>query len=392
MKTETMKRTQQRVQRKIAVSQKYFDYTLLFVVVFLVCFGLVMIYSTSSYSATIEEGDSLYYLKRQALFAAAGFAAIFVITRFDYHTWTKFLFFAYIVAIILQVLVFVPGIGVEVNGSRRWIKIISNSFRIQPSEIGKLVLIMFLAYVCSITVNQLKNFWGIVKVMALALPIIVLVVITNLSTAIVLTGITFVIVFVASDRYKPFIAMIGIVAVGGMAGLMLQGYRMQRIEAWLNVETSDYAYQTRQALYAIGSGGLFGKGLGNSIQKLGAIPEAYNDMIFAIVCEELGIFGAGLVILMFIYLLYRLYSVAQQAEDLFGRLLTIGVFSHVALQVILNLMVVTSLFPTTGVTLPFFSYGGTATVFLLVEIGMVLNVEKESRFKREREMREARLE
>ena len=296
MKTETMKRTQQRVQRKIAVSQKYFDYTLLFVVVFLVCFGLVMIYSTSSYSATIEEGDSLYYLKRQALFAAAGFAAIFVIDIRIYHTWTKFLFFAYIVAIILQVLVFVPGIGVEVNGSRRWIKIISNSFRIQPSEIGKLVLIMFLAYVCSITVNQLKNFWGIVKVMALALPIIVLVVITNLSTAIVLTGITFVIVFVASDRYKPFIAMIGIVAVGGMAGLMLQGYRMQRIEAWLNVETSDYAYQTRQALYAIGSGGLFGKGLGNSIQKLSYLPEAHNDMIFSIICEELGLFGAVAVI------------------------------------------------------------------------------------------------
>ena len=167
-----------------------------------------------------------------------------------------------------------------------------------------------------------------------------------------------------------------------------------RIQAWLDPYSyeSDTAYQALQALYAIGSGGLFGKGLGNSIQKLGAIPEAYNDMIFAIVCEELGIFGAGLVILMFIYLLYRLYSVAQQAEDLFGRLLTIGVFSHVALQVILNLMVVTSLFPTTGVTLPFFSYGGTATVFLLVEIGMVLNVEKESRFKREREMREARLE
>ena len=385
MKTETMKRTQQRVQRKIAVSQKYFDYTLLFVVVFLVCFGLVMIYSTSSYSATIEEGDSLYYLKRQALFAAAGFAAIFVITRFDYHTWTKFLFFAYIVAIILQVLVFVPGIGVEVNGSRRWIKIISNSFRIQPSEIGKLVLIMFLAYVCSITVNQLKNFWGIVKVMALALPIIVLVVITNLSTAIVLTGITFVIVFVASDRYKPFIAMIGIVAVGGMAGLMLQGYRMQRIEAWLNVETSDYAYQTRQALYAIGSGGLFGKGLGNSIQKLSYLPEAHNDMIFSIICEELGLFGAVAVILLFALLLWRCMVIANNAPDLYGALIVIGVMTQIGLQTLINIAVSTNTIPNTGQPLPFISYGGTAIIFLLCEIGLVLAVSKQIKFKQQEE-------
>ena len=385
MKTETMKRTQQRVQRKIAVSQKYFDYTLLFVVVFLVCFGLVMIYSTSSYSATIEEGDSLYYLKRQALFAAAGFAAIFVITRFDYHTWTKFLFFAYIVAIILQVLVFVPGIGVEVNGSRRWIKIISNSFRIQPSEIGKLVLIMFLAYVCSITVNQLKNFWGIVKVMALALPIIVLVVITNLSTAIVLTGITFVIVFVASDRYKPFIAMIGIVAVGGMAGLMLQGYRMQRIEAWLNVETSDYAYQTRQALYAIGSGGLFGKGLGNSIQKLSYLPEAHNDMIFSIICEELGLFGAVAVILLFALLLWRCMVIANNAPDLYGALIVIGVMTQIGLQTLINIAVSTNSMPNTGIPMPFISYGGSSITFLLCEIGLVLAVSKQIKFKQQEE-------
>jgi len=168
------------------------------------------------------------------------------------------------------------------------------------------------------------------------------------------------------------------------------GFRLTRIQAWLDPYSyeSDTAYQSLQSLYAIGSGGLMGKGLGNSIQKLGRIPEPYNDMIFAILCEELGIFGAGLVILLFIYLLYRLYSITQTAEDLFGRLLCIGVFAHVALQVLLNLLVVTSMIPTTGVTLPFFSYGGTATVFLLIEIGMVLNVEKKSRLKREGEIRE----
>ena len=153
----------------------------------------------------------------------------------------------------------------------------------------------------------------------------------------------------------------------------------------------DKAYQSLQGLYAIGSGGLWGKGLGNSIQKLGKIPEPFNDYIFAIICEELGIFGAGLIILLFIYLLYRIYTISQIAYDLLGRMLSIGVLSHIALQVILNLLVVTNLFPTTGVTLPFFSYGGTASFFLLVEIGVVLNVNKYSVERRMEDMRKRRL-
>ncbi len=163
-----------------------------------------------------------------------------------------------------------------------------------------------------------------------------------------------------------------------------KNFRLVRIRAWLfpYEYEQNTAYQSLQGLYAIGSGGLWGKGLGNSIQKLGKIPEPYNDCIFAIICEELGIFGAGLIILLFIYLLYRIYTVSQTAEDLLGRMLSIGVMSHIALQVILNLMVVTNLFPTTGVTLPFFSYGGTATVFLLIEIGLVLSVNKYSVKKR----------
>lgn len=163
--------------------------------------------------------------------------------------------------------------------------------------------------------------------------------------------------------------------------------------AWLEPYEyeKDTAFQSLQGLYAIGSGGLFGKGLGNSIQKLGKIPEPYNDYIFAIICEELGIFGAGLIILLFIYLLYRIFIISQTAEDLLGRMISIGVFSHIALQVILNLLVVTNLFPTTGVTLPFFSYGGTATVFLLMEIGLVLNVNKYSIQKRLDAIREEKL-
>ena len=173
--------------------------------------------------------------------------------------------------------------------------------------------------------------------------------------------------------------------------LGMESYRLERIAIWRNPESYEKGFQTIQGLYAIGSGGLFGKGLGNSIQKLGKIPEPYNDYIFAIICEELGIFGAGLIILLFIYLLYRIFIISQTAEDLLGRMISIGVFSHIALQVILNLLVVTNLFPTTGVTLPFFSYGGTATVFLLMEIGLVLNVNKYSIQKRLDAIREEKL-
>lgn len=376
---------EKRLKRQIARTEKYFDFTLLFIVIFLVCFGLVMIYSTSSYSAANEEGDALYYLKRQAIFAGGGFIAIFIITRFDYHFWTRFAFLAYVISIIMQILVFVPGIGVEVNGSRRWIGI-PNVITFQPSEIAKLVLILFLAFVASKSVNELKYFSGIVKTMALGMPIIILVVINNLSTAIVLVGITFVIVFVASNKYKPFVVMVGLAGVFGLIGLMSAGYRMTRIEAWLNVETHPQAYQTRQALYAIGSGGLFGKGLGNSIQKLEYIPEAHNDMIFSIVCEEFGVFGASAVILLFVLLLWRCMIIANNAPDLFGALLVVGVMAQIGIQVLINVAVATNSMPNTGIPLPFISYGGTSVTFLLCEIGLVLAVSKQIKFRQDIEV------
>ena len=304
---------------------------------------------------------------------------------------------------MLILLLLVPGLGVQRKGSDQ-VAADSGLGQFQVAEPVKVAMIIFsAAFICKFA-SALNNLLTFIKVMipTAVISVMILLISDNMSTAVIVFGISFLMAFMVYPKYYPFVIMaaVGAVFVVGVIYYTMEyadsdsAFRIARIQAWLDPYSyeSDKAYQSLQALYAIGSGGLFGKGLGNSIQKLGAIPEAYNDMIFAIVCEELGIFGAGLVILMFIYLLYRLYSVAQQAEDLFGRLLTIGVFSHVALQVILNLMVVTSLIPTTGVTLPFFSYGGTATVFLLVEIGMVLNVEKESRFKREREMREARLE
>jgi cell division protein FtsW len=213
----------------------------------------------------------------------------------------------------------------------------------------------------------------------------------NLSTAIIIFGITAGLIFVAHPKLKPFLIILAIVAVLIILGVIAlnlmmdssDNFRIRRILVWLHPE--DYAsgagYQTLQALYAIGSGGFFGRGLGNSIQKLGNVPEAQNDMIFSIVCEELGILGGIIVLLLFAYLLYRLFFIAQNAPDLFGSLMVSGIFIHIALQVIFNIAVVVNLMPNTGVTLPFVSYGGTSIVFLMLEMSLALSVARQIKFK-----------
>lgn len=359
-------------------TEKYFDYSLLFIVIFLVCFGLVMIYSTSAYSSQIaNDGDSFYYLKRQAFFAGVGLAGLFVASRIPYMVWKRFTLLAY--AITNGLLAIVLVYGVASHGQRRWIAI--GPIQFQPSEMAKAVLIVFLAHLTSNCVRQLKNWRGVVKCFMIALPMIILVTVSNLSTGIILLGITFIIIFVASNQYKIFFGVVGAGVALMVLFLNIAAYRMDRIEAWLNVETSEYAYQTRQALYAIGSGGVFGKGLGRSIQKLSYVPEAHNDMIFSIICEELGLFGAIAIILMFILLLWRCMIIANNAPDLYGALIVIGVMAQIGLQVIINIGVVTNTIPNTGIPLPFISYGGTSVIFLLCEIGLVLSVSRGIKFK-----------
>lgn len=360
-------------RKKKIKSERFFDYSLFFVVIFLVCFGLVMIYSTTSYSSQLENGTSYYYLTRQGLFAVLGIVAAVIISRIDYHFWARFAFIAYIIMIILQILVLF--VGHEVNGQKRWYKF--GPIQFQPSEISKVALILFLAFICSQAVKSLHTLKGIIKVFGLAVPMVVAVLLTNLSTSIIILGIAFVMIFVASDQYKPFAVVIGICAAGVVAGLMMFSYRMDRITAWLNVETDPNAYQIRQSLYAIGSGGIFGKGLGNSIQKLDYLPEAHNDMIFGIICEELGLFGGVAIILLFIILLWRCMIIANNAPDLFGALLVIGVMTQIGLQAFINIAVATNFIPNTGVPLPFISYGGTSVAFLLCEIGLVLGVSRQ---------------
>ncbi len=388
-----------------------YDMNLIVAVLFLIVFGLVMIYSASYYTASMSDAfnhDPTFLLMSQLKYSILGIVVMLFVANVDYHFWKHFAMLGFLASIVLILLLKVPGLGVTVKGATRWIRI-PGLGQFQVAEPVKVAMILFSATLIGNYSGRLDNMKNFITVLipTAVVSVMILKISNNMSTATIVLGISFLMAFMVYPKYWPFVLMGGAGATGvgalifylkqkltsGDVGSGDGGFRGARILAWLDPYSyeSDKAYQSLQALYAIGSGGLFGKGLGNSIQKLGRIPEPYNDMIFSIICEELGVFGAGLIILMFIYLLYQLYSVAQEAEDTFGRLLAIGVFSHVALQVVLNLMVVTSLFPTTGVTLPFFSYGGTASVFLLFEIGMVLNVEKQSRFKKEKELREARM-
>ena len=280
---------------------------------------------------------------------------------------------AYLAAIVLCTAVIF--IGTDANGQARWLKIGPLSF--QPSEFAKFAVIIFLATVIYKTPQKMGEFMSLVKIMAIVLPIVAVVAYNNLSTAIIILGIAVCMLFVASPKYSHFVLMAAAVGVVGVVFISFEAYRMDRIKIWLNPEAYEKGYQTLQGLYAIGSGGLFGKGLGESMQKLGFIPEAQNDMIFSIICEELGLFGAISVILIFMFMIYRFMVIAGNAPDLMGAMIVIGVMAHIAIQVILNIAVVTNTIPNTGVTLPFISYGGTSVMFLMLEMGMVLSVSNQ---------------
>lgn len=362
----------------------YFDYSLLIVVIFLVCFGFLMLYSASSYSSMVNAGDTTYYLKRQLL--STGFGAIAMlfcmIVVKDYRWWQKYVKFWYFGSLIFVALVLTP-LGMNLNGARRWLNFKVTT--IQPAESVKMAIIITVAHLISQNYKHLDDWRVLLKILGYALigSGAVAVITSNLSTAIIIFGIAVVMVFVASPKYRMFV-FIGVGAVALIAVFLIvgklsgQAFRISRIMVWLKPE--DYAaeggYQVLQGLYAIGSGGLFGKGLGQSVQKLGFIPEAQNDYIFTIICEELGIVGAISVILLFAFIIIRMAFIASNAPDLFGSMLVVGVMAHISLQVILNIAVVTNSIPNTGVTLPFISYGGTSVMFLMSEVGIVLAVSR----------------
>ncbi|MDO5338269.1 MAG: putative peptidoglycan glycosyltransferase FtsW [Eubacteriales bacterium] len=378
-------------KKKKPFHSDFYDFNLVAVIILLTCFGLIMLYSTSAYNARVDyEGDDMYLLKRQALFSIVSIIVALGISKVDYHILKHFTVILYVLAAGLMFLVLTP-LGVEVNGAKRWVKILGVQF--QPSEIAKIAVIICIAYMVTQMGKKVRTFKACVVLLGTGglLAVITLVVTNNLSTAIIIMGITAGMVFLAHPNTKVFLIIAGsIFSVAALTILIISltiqesdNFRIRRILAWIHPEeyADGYSYQTVQALYAIGSGGFFGKGLGNSIQKLGSVPEAQNDMIFSIVCEELGVFGAFLILALFFYLLYRLFFIASNAPDMFGSLLVSGVFIHIALQVILNVSVVVNFIPNTGVTLPFFSYGGTSSFFLMAEMGMALSVARRIKFR-----------
>ena len=358
-------------KKKIA----YFDYNLLFLIIFLLSFGLVMLYSSSAYISANKYGDDAYYLKRQLRNIGLGAVMMFIMAKIDYRIWKKFGTLAYFGSFVLCILVFMPGIGSSSHGSSRWIDLGPVSF--QPSEVAKLGIIIFLAALIEKVPRQMGDWKTLAKIFAMTIPLLGIVAYSNLSTAVIIFGIIACMLFVASPKYSHFV-ILGLLGVAFIVFFILfAGYRGNRVKAWLHPETAgDSGYQTMMGLYAIGSGGLFGKGLGESLQKLGNVPESQNDMIFTIICEELGLFGAICLILLFVLLIWRMMVIANNSQDLYGSLLVVGVMAQVAIQAILNIAVVTNTIPNTGVILPFVSYGGTSIIFLMAEMGLVLSVSR----------------
>ncbi|WP_026522439.1 FtsW/RodA/SpoVE family cell cycle protein [Butyrivibrio sp. VCB2001] len=365
--------------------ESYIDYSMIFIILFLLVFGLIMLYSTSSYEANLDYGDSAYYFKHQLIPSILGLVGMVVLSYIPYRIYARLAMPIYIAAAAL--LVAIIPFGKTINGAKRWIIIAGVS--IQPAEVAKVAAIIFTATIIiklKKNLTTLKGF-GIALMFPAVLAGMVYIITRNLSSAIIIMGITVVMLFISTPGYRMYIivaagvlafaaALVVIIANSNQTSGM--NYRFERVLAWLDPQAhaSGKGFQTLQALYAIGSGGIFGKGLGESMQKMGFIPEAQNDMIFSIICEELGLFGAIAVMLMFLLLIWRLMVVANNAPDMFGALLVIGVMGHIAIQVILNIAVVTNTIPNTGITLPFISYGGSAVIIQLAEIGIALNVAR----------------
>ncbi len=379
-------------RRKQDKGEKFMDYSLLFIVLFLVGFGIVMVFSSSSYEANQKLGDSTKYLRQQLFASILGMVAMMVVANIPYHFWERFALLAYLGSVVL-ILLIIP-FGYSSGGATRWLYI--GPISLQVAEVAKLGMIIFLSsLICKLGkgVRGNKGFW-FVLLSPVPVALMLWLITNNLSSAIIVMGIAVLMLFVSCPDYKRFfiLAFITLAAAAAVVFYVVQtaqahvdelDFRGGRILAWLDPEAyaNDKAFQTIQALYAIGSGGVLGKGLGQSMQKRGFLPEAQNDMIFSIICEELGLFGGIAIIIMFLMLIWRLMIIANNAPDLYGALLVVGVMGHIAVQVILNIAVVTATIPNTGISLPFISYGGSSVMFLLIEIGLTLSVAKGIRLK-----------
>ena len=361
--------------------RKRMDIGLLVTILILLSLGLIMVLSASAPSALTYEGDSYFYFKSQLVNACIGIAAMLFFSIVDYRLYNlgKIPLIALCIALGLLVLVLVPGVGVTVNGATRWIKL---GIMFQPSEIMKIALIVFLASRLSKDPKNNKKFWkGIFPNLIVVGVVCLLLYKEPHYSAIGIIGIvSAIMIFISGMRLMQIIVAAPPILLVGIFYLLQDKYRVERITSFLNPwsDLLDTGWQAVQSLYAVGSGGLFGVGLGNSTQKYMYIPEPHNDFIFAIWSEEAGFIGAVAVIILFGIFIWRGITIAMKAPDMFGTLLAIGITSLVAVQALLNIAIVSALFPVTGIPLPFFSYGGTALIILLSSCGVLLNISRNS--------------
>ena len=366
------------------------DFSLIIIIIILLSFGVVIVLSASAPSALAETGNSYTYFTKQIIFAGIGLAVMCFVSKIDYRIYKKFYWPIYWISIGVLLLVLVPGLGFEAGGARRWIDLKFTQF--QPSEITKIGMIIFYAGYLADHKEDLRNFKKgfIIPLLYLIPPVLIALLIQNhLSVGIVISAIIFVMMLMAGCRLLYFIITGLIVGGGGIAALVAYftiagesagdaNFRLSRILNFMDPwqDPTDQGWQTIQSLYAIGSGGLFGVGLGESKQKYLYVSEPQNDFIFAILAEELGFIGCVIVIILFALFIWRGIIIAMKSPDMFGSLLATGITTLVMVQVAINIGVVTNSIPNTGMSLPFFSAGGTALVMLLGMCGILLNISK----------------
>lgn len=368
------------------------DFKVVASLVLLNIYGLIMIYSASAYGCSLSpeyNNDPTYLVKKQAVFVVVGFVAMFIVRGMNYNYLRKAAVPIYFIGILSIFLLLTP-LGVSSHNATRWLKV--GPLTIQVAEIVKIAMVIGIA--AFITRYREKMIYPVISMeiwfIALVPAMLVLTISDNLSSAIILLGIAFLITFVFSTQWKMHVGIAAFAAAGIVAyreylrrtlptaaELNAKGFRAGRLYAWIAPERYEkQGHQPLQGLYAVGNGGIFGKGLGRSIQKLGKIPEAQNDMIFSVICEELGLVGAVVLIALFIYLIYHLIRIAVNSDNLFGKVLVAGIAFHIVLQALINIGVVLTIIPNTGVSLPFISYGGSAVLFTMIEMGIALSVDR----------------
>lgn len=362
-------------------SMKSIDYGLLCAILVLLFIGIVMVYSSSSYYALYQKNvyNTEFYFYKEITWAIVGIVGMFVTMSIDYHVYKKWT--PWLVLITLAFLVLVLFIGSDINGAVRWIRLGPLSF--QPSELAKYVVVLYLALLIDKRKGKINKFKeGTIFYLAVAGVFAGLILLEkNLSITAVVMMVAFIMILVGGAKISHLFSLVPVGLAAGIALIFTQSYRLERLTSFLDpwADMSDNSYQLIQSLYALGSGGIFGVGLGNSRQKALFMPEPHNDFIFAIIGEELGLIGCIVIVLIFMFLVIKGISIAIKSRDNYGFLLAVGIISVIAIQAIINIAVVSGSMPVTGVPMPFISYGGTSLVFNLGAMGILLNISRQSK-------------